>query len=190
MMFLPYKKERFATVAIIFAVFFFIAPQQETFVVVFAIHDTIPHVSTVHMLLLSHSFIIVSYFIAERELSLTFQVVVLSSKILVLFPQDKGHQQCVVAQVKASKTSPFSSEMEKSGHWLETSKDHPWSCQSKLHPADPEFSGTECFPEAHTLESGVLRARLIHGSSHVSQSKEILHLIHQRASISNFFSVV
>jgi hypothetical protein len=91
MMFLPYKKERFATAAIIFAVFFFIAPRQETFVVVFAIHDTFPHASAVHMLLLSHSFIIISYFIAERELSLTFQILVQSSKIKVLFPQDKGH---------------------------------------------------------------------------------------------------
>jgi hypothetical protein len=33
--------------------------------------------------------------------------------------------------------------MKKSGHWLEISKDYPWSrsCQSELNPADPDFSG-------------------------------------------------
>jgi hypothetical protein len=88
-MFSPYKKKRFATVAIIFAVFF-IAPREETFVAVFAIHDTSHTHASAHMLL---TLSLLFFFIAERELSLTFQIVVLSSKIFVLFPQDEQRQQ-------------------------------------------------------------------------------------------------
>lgn len=45
--------------------------------------------------------------------------------------------------MEKGKLSPLASEMKRSGHQLEASKDNPWSrpCQLKLNPADPEFSG-------------------------------------------------
>jgi hypothetical protein len=169
MMFSPYKKKRFATVAIIFAVFFHCSTGRNI-CCCFCNPWYLPH--TRECTYVAHSFIIVFFYSWKRTIfNLSDCSTIQQNFCTISTRRAKATDKVLFPKwTKSAEHHHFPVKWRKAG----TGWRHPRIILGRGHANRSfirqilNFQGTERFPTAYTLESGVLRARLIHGSSRVS----------------------